>query len=218
MGTAMAQTPEDRTFHESSLCSLGPRPQIMTGLFVTLMRNHFADADNIEHAIFRSKLFVAGATTGVLIDDATVWTPDRTQKRPAIIVRRNKWMHLKRLTGFSTGTTEDGFSEHVKLWRGSHTLFCMAPEGAEAEILAAESYRFLMHFGPIFRKYFKLLMFELLEVGALSQVAEVNNLYVVPITIGYGWDEKWHIRTHAPPLGDIRLSGIFTTYLGTDDL
>lgn len=211
--------PEDRTYKESNLCSLGPRPQIMTALFVTEMRKHFASADNIEHAVFRQRLFSQTTTgedsTGILIEDATVWTPTRTEKRPAIVVRRNGWKHQKRLTTDNTGVDEHGRTQHVKFWRGSHTLFCLAPEGAEAEILAAEAYRLLMHFGPRFRQYFKLLMFELVDVGPLSQVEEANKHYAVPITVAYAWDETWLIRQHVPPLRDVRLSQIFETYHGS---
>lgn len=212
--------PEDRTFHESNLCSLGPRPQIMTGLFLLLLREHFASADNIEHGVFRERLYTGTSdtedSTGILIEDATVWTPTRTQKRPAIVVKRNGWKHLKRLAfAGATGLDEEGHQTYVKLWRGSHTLFCLSPEGGEAEVLAAETYRFLMHFGPIFQQNFKLLQFELVDVGSLSQIEETSKGYAVPITVTYGWDEAWIIREHVPPLRDVRLSQIFETYQGS---
>jgi len=205
--------PEDRTTQQSNLCSLGPRPQIMTGLFVSLLQDHFADADNIEHAVFRDRLYVAGEETKILIEDATVWTPDRTQKRPAIIVKRNAWKHLKRYTLANTGVTEEGYVGHSKVWRGSHTIFCVAPKGGETETLAAETYLFLMRFGPVFRQYFQLLQFELVDIGALSQLEEDSTHYVVPITVMYGWDETWNIRQHVSPMRDVRLSRIFSTYL-----
>jgi len=211
---------EDWTTKDSSLCSLGPRPQIMTGLFLTLLREHYASADNIEHAVFRERLYteVSGSedTTGVMIEDSTVWTPTRTENRPAIIVRRDGWQHLKRLTfDSSSGVDSSGRLHYAKLWRGSHTLFCISPSGAETEILTAETYRFLMHFGPVFRRSFGLHMFELLSVGPLSQVEEASKHYAVPITVAYGWDESWLIREHVPPLRDVRLSQIFETYRGS---
>jgi len=207
--------PEDRTYHESNLCTLGPRPQIMTGLFLLLLREHFASEDNIEQGVFRESLFTQTTgnedTTGILIEDANVWTPTRTQNRPGIVVKRNGWKHMKRLTlGGKTGTV-DGNPQYVKLWRGSHTLFCISPEGGEAEILVAETYRFLMHFGEVFRSSFNLLQFELVDVGALSQIEETTKSYVVPVTVAYGWNEAWQTREHAPT--DVRLSQIFETYI-----
>ena len=213
--------PEDRTHHTSHLCSLGPRPQIMTGMFLLWLREHYADSDNIEHAVFRSRLYKDVDSSeedesGILIEDVRVWTPTRTGMRPAILVKRNAWQHPKRFTfGGAAGTTEEGHTRYGKLWKGSHTIFCVSPVAAEAEILAAETYRFLMHFGPLCREHFKLMELELLQVGELSQVEEDVTSYVVPITIGYGWSETWIIREHVPPLRDIRLSAIFETYTGS---
>lgn len=217
--------PEDLTFRESNLCSLGPRPQIITGLFLTLLRRHFADADNIEHRVFRDRLYTQGTmlddtaddSTGILIEDATVWTPSRTGKRPSIIVKRNAWQQEKRFSFDSQATaTEEGHPQYVKVWRGSHTLFCISKSGAETEILTAEAYRFLMHFSPIFRHYFNLLLFEVLEVGGLGQLDEATKRYVVPLTIGYGWSDSWTLIQHVPTIRDIRLSQIFETYYGDD--
>lgn len=208
---------EDRTFVESNLCTLGPRPQIMTGLLMSLLREHFASADNIEHAVFRQRLFtkVAGAedTTGIMIEDASVWTPNRSGKRPAILVKRNAWEHQKRLTlDASAGTTDAGDPQYVKLWRGSHTIFCVAKSCGEVETLVAETYRFFMHFGPVIMEWFNLLMFELLEVGAPAMVDEANQYWAVPITIAYGWDELWTVRQWMPVLKDVRLSDVFAAY------
>ena len=53
----MPDAPENRMFRESNLCALGPQPQIMTGLFITELRKHYASADNVEHAVFRERLY-----------------------------------------------------------------------------------------------------------------------------------------------------------------
>ena len=214
---------EDRRFKQTNFCSLGPRPQIMTGLFVSLLRQHFSSADNIESAIFRERVFRSGpdedASTSLLIEDATVWTPGRTALRPGIIVKRNSWEHQKRFTlDSSSGVDAQGNVQYTKLWRGSHTIFCIGREGAEAEVLVAETYRFLMHFGMVFRHYFGLLMLELLEIGALAMLQEEPNNFVVPITIGYGWAETWTVQENIATLRDIRLSDIFRTYYGPDSL
>jgi hypothetical protein len=215
--------PEDRLYHVTNFCSLGPRPQIITGLFCCLLQQHFASQDNIESEIFRARLFrnapdEDGSGT-LLIEDATVWTPGRTQLRPGIIVKRNSWEHQKRFTlDSASGIDTDGNVQYTKMWRGSHTIFCIGREGAETEILVAETYRFLMHFGPVFRHYFGLLMFELLEVGALSMMEEEPDNFVVPITVGYGWAETWTVQENIAVIRDIRMSDIFRTYYGRDAL
>jgi hypothetical protein len=75
-----------------------------------------------------------------------------------------------------------------------------------------------MHFGPVFRHYFGLLMFELLEVGALSMMEEEPDNFVVPITVGYGWAETWTVQENIAVIRDIRMSDIFRTYYGRDAL
>lgn len=213
--------PEDRRYRQTNLCSLGIRPQLMTGLFVSLLRTHFSSEDNIENAIFRERLFREApdedGSGALLIDDATVWAPGRTEKRPGIIIKRDGWQHQKQLTlDSAAGYDEFGNTMYVKLWRGSHTIFCIGREGAETEVLAAEVYRFLMHFGMIFRHYFGLLMFEVLEVGALSQLQDEPDNLTVPITVGYGWSESWTVQENIATLRDIRLSDIFRTYYGDE--
>jgi len=213
--------PEDRRFRQSNFCSLGPRPQLMTGLFISLIRQHFASPDNIDSSIFRERLFSDApdpdGSGQLLIEDATVWTPLRAQKRPGIVVKRNAWQHEKHFTlDSASGVDEFGNIQYTKLMRGSHTIFCIGREGGETEVLAAEVYRFFMHFGMIFRHYFGLLMFELLEIGAPAFVEEAPDCYAVPITIGYGWSESWTVQENIATLKDVRLSDVFRTYYGND--
>jgi hypothetical protein len=181
----------------------------MTGLMRLLLTDHYRSADNIEHAAFRNRWWRDDVQTGIAIEDATVWRPELSDKRPAIIIRRNTWKSIKVAIDNLSGTTPTGFDEHTKLWRGSHTLFCIAKEGAEAEILAAETYRYLLHFGPVFRKYFNLMMFELVEVGGLSELEEATERYAVPITVAYGWGETWVLQLLSPRLKHISLSSLF---------
>ena len=210
---AITTTVEDLTYHESNLCSLGPRPQIMTGLLLWLLREHYADADNIIHDVFRERLYVAGDTTGILIEDSTVWTPTRAGKRPSIIIKRQGWKSIKRGTfDNASGSDIDGNIQHTKFVRGAHTVFCVAPEGAEVETLASETFQLLVHFGPIFREYFKLMAFDVMEMGAVSTLKEATDRYVVPINVGYGFEDSWIIRQHAPSLANVSLSTIFETY------
>jgi len=203
--------PEDRTgIHKTNpLCSLGPRPIIITGMIRLLLTDHFSSAENVEHKLFRERLWKKGDDTGILIEDATVWTPSKTGNRPAVIIKRNEWKSQKAGLNNTEGTTSEGFDKHIKFWQGSHTLFCIAKEGAEAEILAAEVYRMMLHFGPVFREYFDLMLFDLAGVGALGEIEEAGERYGVPITVNYGWSEQWLLRMHAPKLKTIGAADLF---------
>jgi hypothetical protein len=208
---------EDRVSWVSNFCSFGPRPLIMDGIFCELLKQHFSDARNIEHTELTSRLFSQLAEDNeILIAEHTVWTPIQAQRRLAVIVKRNQWQCVKQGTFDNThGTTTEGFRKHMKMWRGSHTLFAIANEGAEAQILAAEVYRYFNHFGPVFRRYFDLMLFELTEVGPVSQIQEWDDHWGIPITIGYGWSDTWILKPDEPVIATINMSDIFGVWPGT---
>ena len=209
MSNGLNGSPEIRIERTPNFCSLGPRPIIMTGFMRTLMRDHFANPDSIEHPQFRDRVWSPDeCDSGIHIEDATVWTPTQTGKRPAIIVRRNNWKAVKMGINNYIGLTDEGFDQHAKFMQGSHTLFCIASEGAEAEILATETYRYLLHFGPVVRHYFRLHLFELIEVGSLNELEEATERYMVPITVAYAWEEMWTLKLHSPLLKRIQLSNL----------
>lgn len=191
--------PENRCEIPSALCSLGHRPLLTTGLLVKLLQAHFSDPTSIEHPEFRDRLWTDQPNTGILIEDSTVWTPEKSGKRPAIIVRRNDWKPQKSTFGAS-GQTSEGFYEYVKFWQGSHTLFVVAKEGAEVEILAAETARYLMFHAPAIRQVFDFLMCELVHLGAVGELKEASDRYTVPITLAYGWADSWALVTGDPRL------------------
>jgi hypothetical protein len=202
-------TPEDRTEQYSNLCSLGPRPLFMTGILRTLLTTHFSDASNLEDQSLIGKLWSADACSNILIEDATVFTPGNTQTRPAVIIKRNTWKSRKLGINNLNCTTPDGFNQYTKLMVGSHTLFCMAQNGAEAEILCAEVYRYYQHFGPIFREEFGLHMFEVMEAGGLNEIEEASEVYAAPVTIGYAWEDSWILKQHTPKLKTVEFSALF---------
>ncbi len=204
--------PDVKIAKPSALCSLGMRPLLMTGLIVQTMRQHFVNPNSIEHEEFRERLWKSDETTKIYIEDSTVWKPEISGLRPAIIVKRNRWSPVKRLINNQSGTTYEGFKEYVKFWTGSHTLFCIAKEGAEAELLGLEVLRFLQFHADPIRATFKLLMFDLFDYGELADIKEATDRSAVPITIGYGWADHWVLQSHAPKLKRIAFSTLFPPF------
>jgi hypothetical protein len=176
----------------------------MTGLFRTLLIDHFSHEDNLEPP-YDAKLFTYDTDTGILIEDALVWRPVLTEKRPAVIIKRNEWNSIKAGIGNVSGVTAEGHKQYTKFWKGSHTIFCIAREGAEVEKLCAEVYRYMLHFGQIYRHYLDLLMFELLHVGPVGRVEEMKDHYMVPVSVGYAWAETWILRNTAPAIKSVTL-------------
>lgn len=192
----------------SNWCSIAPRPHLMTGFFREWFINHFVNPDNIEAKELRGKLWRALPNTDIVIESISQWRPDLTQKRLAIIIKRNDWQVQRisiddRLHGSISLT---GVREHSALISGSHTFFCLAGKGTEAEILAAEVYREMMQFGPVIRNELGLKRFVLVSVGSLFELEESKENYGVPVTVSYVADENWRIIQQAPVLKRIVLS------------
>ena len=85
-------TPEVQIDIASALCSLGPRPILMTGLFRLLLIQHFQNASNVEHSEFGLRLRADDSSppdglwtnddeTGIMIESALRWKPELTVTR-----------------------------------------------------------------------------------------------------------------------------------------
>lgn len=202
--------PENRLDKISALCSYGMRPHLMTGLLRQLLLAHFSDPDNIEEPRVRRQLAELGAwrpsdnglnAGGILIESITRWQPATADKRPAILIKRNTWRWQRQGVGDKAGANPyEGSTSYVGFWEGSHTLFCLAPSGAETEFLATEVVKFLHHFAPWIREQMNLFRFLVSEVGGVGEVQEVVQGYAVPVTVAYMAEEAWTLQPYAPRL------------------
>ena len=204
------RVPEDRIARVSSLCSYGIRPHVMTGLLRQLLIAHFADVDNIAEPQLRQKFIDLGAwkqdenglnNSGILIESITRWLPNDVDNRPAILIKRGSWTWQKTGIGDKAGfDVFSGANKYHGLWQGSHTLYCLAATGLEAELLTVEVVKFLQHFSPWIREQMSFMRLFVSEVGGLSEVQEVVQGYAVPVTVTYVAEEAWELQPAAPRL------------------
>jgi hypothetical protein len=194
------------------ICELGPRPLVVTGWLKIWLQGHFASQQNIEDqtgAVYKSLWKPDFKQTRIAIESITKWAPELTEFRPAVIIKRNAWKRVRlgvddRMMGTMAPDMQNRYSN---VWQGSHTLFCIAGDGAEAEKLAAEVFRELNEFGPIIRRILDLMRFEVLEVGELYKVkTNARENFAVPVTIGYAYREDWKVMQEAPRLKRIDLA------------
>jgi hypothetical protein len=90
--------------------------------------------------------------------------------------------------------------------RGSHTLFCLAGEGGEVEVLGAEVFRELLGFSSLIRRTLDLTRFGVSELGPVHELQESTENYAVPITVAYASTLTWSIEQDAPKLKRFVLS------------
>jgi hypothetical protein len=205
---------ENKINKVSALCSYGMRPHVMTGFLRQLLIGHFSDPQNIEEPRIRRQVETIGAwrpestdtgsslnPSGILIESITRWAPNNADKRPAILIRRNSWRWSSRVIGDKLSeNVYTGETEYSGFWEGSHTLFCLAPNGAEAEFLSTEVVKFLTLFSPLIRQQMDFFRFMIGEIGGVGEVQEVMQGYAVPITVTYVAHESWSIQPYVPRL------------------
>lgn len=190
----------------SNLCSLGMQPIVMTGFFRDLLIKHFAEALNIEDPDLRHLTWREDERTNILIESIYRWRPELTEFRPAVLIKRNSYQIMKMGIGHSLKGTDDRGDEHFEDFEvGSHTLFCIHSSGAAAEILSTEVKRELKQFGPLISQSLGLNQYQVQRVGAISELEEAVGNYVVPVTVGWAYSDKWSLKPDVLPLSRISL-------------
>jgi len=187
----------------SSLCRYMTRPVLMTGIFRDILRRHFLEGPYIEDPKIRHLIWQETETTGILIESVYRWRPELTEKRPAVMIRRNAYQNQKRGIGdVAQGNPVDEFGHpHFStFWQGSHTLFCLAGEGNQADSLASEVQRHLTQFGPVIQRHLGLKQFQVQEVGPVHILEEAEQNHFVPVTVQYACEESWTLLQQRPKL------------------
>jgi hypothetical protein len=193
----------------SNLCSLLPRAQILTGVFRDILTRYFVSGAYIEDPQLKDMLWKEGQDTGILIESIHRWRPEVTEKRPAIIVKRNAYQNERKGIGDrrqGPPVDSEGFAHYTTFWTGSHTLFCIGGSGAQAELLGSAVQRHLTQFTPVIAEALDLKRMQVLQVGAVAELEEGQENFVVPVTVGYTYEERWVIRPQVPLLSHIVLN------------
>jgi hypothetical protein len=192
----------------SSICSLGWRPILVTGMLVQEIRDQFSAPDRLEHINLREYLWRSRIDqTSLVVESMTRWNSSLVSSRPAILIRRNAWQTQRLGIGdrMQMATALDGWERFSLLMCGSHTIFCLAREAGECETLAAEVYLQLMQFGQKLRERLDLIRFMVTEIGQMLPVLEAREHFGVPITVAYVHNQSWTVRKHTPILENFAL-------------
>lgn len=179
----------------------GWRPYGLTKFFVSFLRQYFGDPDNLESEMLQSYPWTANETTGILIEPISKWAPKLTEKRLALIIKRQDQKVLRQGIDDRMMIPSGVERVYATYVQGSHTIFCLGQQSAETEILGAEVYQNLVEFGPAIREYMCLHKFVVVDIGALSLLEEGKQHFVVPINVAYVYEEAWELfEPDAEPL------------------
>ena len=83
---------------------------------------------------------------------------------------------------------------------GSHTIFAVAREPAQAELLGNEVSMRLVQYQQAIQNDFGFNRFRVAEIGALTKIEEANETFAVPITVAYTYVDAWSIWVSSPYL------------------
>ena len=200
------QFPENRSQTLSALCSYGQSPLVMTGALRQVLIQHFSDVRNILNATLRERMtregvWSEGTETGLMIESLHQWRPELTETRPALILKEGDWTWQRMGIGDQMGDElRTGKLNFGGYWQGSHTVFALAKEGAEAQILAIETIKCFLWFQQIIMEQLELQRFVPISLGSVAALKESREHYVVPIVVGYVVPEFWYLQPDAPRL------------------
>jgi len=189
----------------SSLCQMGLQPLMITGFFRDLLTRHF-QPENIQSRDLANYIWRDDMTTGILIESIHRWRGDLAEKRPAILIKRNQYSNTRMTVGDQAGTDAQGNRQYVTWWTGSHTLFCIHASGASAEVLATEVQREITQFAPVILQTLGLFRLVVTDVGAISEIEEAKESFVIPVNVTWAYQELWTIQQEALRLRSVGLS------------
>ena len=197
----------------SSISETGLRPHIITGIFLQLIREHFINADRIDSPYLKTLLWVHKegdpvtpdpARSKILIDPVYRWNLKETQRRPAVLVKRNEMqpqnigLAHSRTFGLGDRDFPEAGSKHSLFFVGSHTFFCVATDGGAVETLSTEVARHLYQFAPIITREFCFLTLEIAQIGEVTVLEESSEHFTVPIVMRYSYEDKWLLTKQEP--------------------
>lgn len=188
----------------SALCSYGQSPLVMEGALRQVLIQHFSSVENILNATIRRKLsrdgvWSPGTDTGICIESLHRWRPELTESRPGLVLKSGAW-NWQRM-GIGDKVHEDwktGRQTFTGFWSGSHTVFALCNEPAEALSLAIEAMKCFLWFESEITRQLELQRFIPVSIGEVAALEESTEHYVVPITVAYVAPEAWHLDPDAP--------------------
>jgi hypothetical protein len=198
--------PEIRVPNLSALCSYGQSPLVMQGALRQALIHHFSDVENIMNSTLREQLrrsgvWSDGPNTGIYIESLHRWRPELTQSRPGLILKEGTWQWQRMGIGDKMGGDyRSGRQFFGGYWAGSHTIFALANEGAEAQILAIEANKSLQRFQEEIATQLELQRFVPVSIGEVAALKESTENYVVPVVFAYVVPDFWYTQMEAPRL------------------
>lgn len=198
--------PEIRLDSLSALCSYGMTTTVMTGALRQTLCQIFSNPLGILNSSLRGRIAekpwsADPATTGIIIESLNVWKPTLAERRPTLLLKSGAWKWSRVGLGNQAGADElSGTQYYYGHWEGSHTIFAIAQEPGEADILATEVAKLMLWYANPLAISLGLIRFALIGKDEIGVLQESTDYYVVPVSVAYIVPEVWSLTPEAPVL------------------
>lgn len=171
----------------------------LTEVLIRWMRHHFGSANRIENGNLKSRLWVAGETTPIIIGSPAEWNPNNANLRPAVLIEAQEQQPGpqngidERLMG--GGGIEAMELRYVSFWQGSHIVYCLG--GQEGEVLAlwSEVLRELHQFQSQMRAALDLMSLKVAGSGRRVKIdVGSKSEWMIPIVLSYKYRHEWRVK------------------------
>jgi hypothetical protein len=201
------ETLADEYFDPRTFCRLRFSPMLATGVLLSLLREHFGNAQSIVDPMLQQYVWRNDGGTDIMIETSTQEVLTNIQQRPAILVRRNAIRSQRMSIGdkvFALGPQMG--QSYIVAMHGSHTVFNIAAKAGHAEALANETAMFLLQFSPQIRGSLCFTGdFRLEEIGQIGRLEGSGGQYVVPVTFSYIAEIPWTLNANLPPIRHVHI-------------
>lgn len=171
------------------------RPAIMNAVFLNLLKHYFAHPAYLKTPRFKlnpNKTLEPDENSSVFIASASAFTPEITDKRPAVIIRRMEWSCNDIGVGENTMPVANSTQRRfLYSFSGSHAFFCTSRESGELDLLTEEVMNCFIYFRPVIRRILGLAKFLLKMVDKVTIFRSNRDYFVCPIMVQYLWTESW---------------------------
>jgi len=181
-------------------------PLVVTGIILTALKKHFMLEDDLRYS-------EDNVDTKITIEPSFRWTPEACQNRPGVYVKRNAVSIGNPRAGMDDLYSYDNLlSERTYAFFMDipFTIYCISKNPGITETIAYTCFEALTVLGPVIKKDFEFNKFIVNQIGAISQIEENKELYLIPLNLDILLNETWTLRQDAQKITGIHLDSNFS--------
>lgn len=195
----------------ADLCSeVGLSPDMITGVLVQLITQHFSCADWIIKPELREYVWTPDVSTRKIFvyGFASYVASTQSNKLPAIVYRDMGQQGQRVAIGdqFYNDKSRPEANGYARFWRGSHRLMCIGQTDGEASLLASELAQWFTEFQPWITSALPFHDFQVVSRSGEQPFEQLGGRVGVALNLSYTYLWAWELVPDGPPLKAITIT------------